>query len=205
MYYSSESVEELIEQLCRLPTIGRKSAQRLAAHVLKMPRSDVKQLAEALVAVKDRVRACRICKNVTDADTCALCLSTRRDHGLVCVVEESSDVVALERTGEYNGVYHVLGGAVSPVDGIGPDDLTFGDLVNRVAPDPKNPEAPKIREVIVAVNPTVEGDVTAHYLREFLAPYVSVTRVAHGLPIGADLSFADEATLARALAGRRPL
>ncbi len=205
MHYSSESVESLVEQFSKLPTIGRKSAQRLAAHVLKISREEVELLASALLAVKDRVQHCTICQNVTDIIPCALCRNEKRDHGLVCVVEESSDVVALERTGEYFGVYHVLGGVISPLDGIGPDNLTVRELVRRLNPGEAKPER-RIREVILAVNPTVEGDTTAYYLAQLLAPFqVEVTRLARGLPIGGDLAFADEATLSRALAGRGPL
>ena len=205
MQYSSESVEVLIEQLCKLPTIGRKSAQRLAAHVLKMPRSEVEELAQALVDVKDRVKHCTICQNVTDTPICKLCRSDRRDHSVVCVVEESNDVVALERTGEYLGSYHVLGGVISPLDGVGPDDLHVRELLTRLTPNEES-EAPDILEVILAVSPTVDGDITAHYLSELLKPFKArVTRLARGLPIGSDLAFADEATLARALAGRGPI
>ncbi len=205
MYYSSESVESLVEQFSKLPTIGRKSAQRLTAHVLKMSRSEVEQLASALLAVKDRAKRCSVCQNVTDTIPCALCRSDKRDHGVVCVVEESNDVVALERTGEYSGVYHVLGGVISPLDGVGPDDLHIRELLARMNPKEESP-AHEIREVILAVNPTVEGDTTAYYLGQLLMPFeVRVTRLARGLPIGGDLAFADEATLARALAGRGPL
>ena len=205
MHYSSESVEALVEQLSRLPTIGRKSAQRLTAHILKTSRSEVEQLAEALLAVKDRVKHCSVCQNVTDTTTCLLCRSDKRDHGLVCVVEESNDVVALERTGEFNGVYHVLGGVISPLDGVGPDDLYIRQLIARIHSGKDGAERP-IREVILAVNPTVEGDTTAYYLAQLLAPFpVRVTRLARGLPIGGDLAFADEATLARALSGRGPV
>lgn len=205
MHYSSESVETLIEQLCKLPSIGRKSAQRLAAHVLKMPRGDVDQLARALIAVKDRVQRCTVCQNVTDTEVCLLCRSNRRDKGVVCVVGEPSDVVALERTGEYSGTYHVLGGVISPLDGVGPDDLYVRELLARLARNSES-DKPEVREIILAVNPTVDGDITAHYLGELLRPYkVHVTRLARGLPVGSDLTFADEATLARALAGRAPM
>ncbi len=202
MRYSSESIESLVEQFSRLPTIGRKSAQRLVAHVLKMTKEDVERFAKALLAVKERVKRCSICQNVTDDVPCALCRSDKRDQGLVCVVAESNDILALERTGEYVGVYHVLGGVISPLDGIGPDDLRIRELIQRLGPDAKH----VIREVILAVNPTVEGDTTAFYLAQLLTPFgVQVTRLARGLPVGSDLSFSDEATLTRALAGRGPL
>ncbi len=220
MQFTSESVEALVEQFTKLPTIGRKTAQRLAAFVLKMPREEVVELAKALVAVKDRVRHCAVCFNVSDDDLCPICRSTRRDHRVICVVEEPNDVLALERTNEYYGVYHVLGGVISPLDGVGPDDLRIRELVARVHPDframtasgeavrePAPPfgdeEAPAIREVILAMNPNVEGDTTAYYLSQLLKPFdVRVTRIARGLPIGGDLEYADEATLSRALEGR---
>ena len=198
MQFTSESVESLVEHFTKLPTIGRKTAQRLAAYVLKMPREEVQGLSAALLAVKDRVKNCSICQNVTDQVPCPICASEKRDHALVCVVEESTDVLALERTGEYRGVYHVLGGVISPLDGVGPEDLCISELVRRVS---KN--EPAITEVILAVNPTVEGDTTAYYLAQLLEPFhVKVTRLARGLPVGSDLTYADEATLSRAIAGR---
>ncbi len=233
MHLTSETVEALVEQLSMLPTIGRKTAQRLAAYVLKMPREEVVALARALVAVKDRVKACSVCFNVTDDDPCPVCRSARRDRTTICVVEEANDVLALERTGDYRGLYHVLGGAISPLDGIGPDDLKIRELVARVVagappvggdgaigatengvaegagsyePEALASEAPEtepVREVILAMNPNVEGDTTAYYVGQLLAPFgVKVTRIARGLPIGGDLEYADEATLSRALEGR---
>ncbi|MDE2835264.1 MAG: recombination mediator RecR [Bacteroidota bacterium] len=202
MLFTSESVENLIEQLCRLPTIGRTTAQRLTAHVLKMPKEDVSLLAQALLEVKERVRNCKVCQNITDHETCILCRSDKRDRSKVCVVEESTDMMALERTGEYRGVYHVLGGVISPLDGVGPDDLNIRELMQRVG-DTDSP----IREIILAINATVEGDTTAFYLSRLLEPFenVQVTRLARGLPVGKEISFVDEATLARALAGRNQL
>ena len=232
MHHTSESVEALVEQLSKLPTIGRKTAQRLAAYVLKMSREEVVEMAEALVAVKDRVRNCSVCYNVTDADPCPICRSARRDHSVVCVVEEPNDVMAFERTGEYRGVYHVLGGAISPIDGVGPDDLHIRELVARVTAKPTTSgdgsagdvaepagtygsgnasasdvrPAPEIGEIILAMNPNVEGDTTAYYISQLLNPFgVRVTRIARGLPIGGDLEYADEATLSRALEGRGTL
>jgi recombination protein RecR len=220
MQFTSESVEALVEQLTKLPTIGRKTAQRLAAFVLKMPREDVVEIAKALVAVKDRVKHCAVCHNVTDTEICPVCASARRDHSLVCVVEEPTDVMALERTGEYDGVYHVLGGVISPLDGIGPEDLRIRELVTRITTPQHEPaaegdghvaeeagvygsERPPVREVILAMNPNVEGDTTAYYISQLLKPFgVKVTRIARGLPIGGDLEYADEATLSRALEGR---
>lgn len=222
MHLTSETVESLVEQFSRLPTVGRKTAQRLAAYILKMPREEVVELARALVAVKDRVKPCSVCFNVTDDDPCPVCRSPKRDRALLCVVEEPNDVLALERTGEYRGLYHVLGGAISPLDGIGPDDLRIRELVARVAPKPavaggdgvaetpEGYEAPEpdepVREVILAMNPNVEGDTTAYYVAQLLGPLgVKVTRIARGLPIGGDLEYADEATLSRALEGRSGL
>lgn len=202
MLFTSESVETLIEQLSRLPTIGRTTAQRLAAHVLKMSKDDVDLLAKALLDVKERVRNCSVCQNITDYETCILCRSDKRDRSTVCVVEESTDMMSLERTGEFRGVYHVLGGVISPLDGIGPDDLNIRELVQRV-----NADDSPIREIILAINATVEGDTTAFYVSRLLEPFanVRVTRLARGLPVGKEIAFVDEATLARALAGRNPL
>lgn len=225
MHFTSESVEVLVEQFTKLPTIGRKTAQRLAAHVLKMPREEVVEIARALVAVKDKVQYCSICYNVTDEDPCRICRSSKRDHSTICVVEEPSDVLALERTNEYRGVYHVLGGVISPLDGIGPEDLNIRQLVTRIDPNFEKvsaedlgeenvvaePEAdgngreehPPVSEVILAVNPNVEGDTTAYYLSQLLEPFdVRLSRIARGLPIGGDLEYADEATLSRAIEGR---
>ncbi|MDX1740016.1 MAG: recombination mediator RecR [Rhodothermales bacterium] len=207
MTFTSESVEALVEQLSKLPTIGRKTAQRLAAYILKMSREDVVQIAEALVAVKDRVRFCSVCFNVTDHEPCAICRSPKRDRALICVVEEASDVSALERTNEYRGVYHVLGGAISPLDGVGPEDLRVRELVSRVqeyeTTEADSPSGAGRLEVILAMNPNVEGDTTAYYLSQLLKPLgVRVTRIARGLPIGGDLEYADEATLSRALEDR---
>lgn len=200
MLHTSESVEDLVEQFSKLPSVGRKTARRLAAFVLKMPRQEVQQLADALIAVKDRVMFCSICSNVTDHDPCPICASPKRDRSMICVVEEPNDVMALERTQGFHGVYHVLGGVISPLDGVGPDDLKIRELVGRVA-EPADDEP--ITEIILAVNPTVEGDTTAFYVTKLLAPFnVRVSRLARGMPMGSDLEFTDEATLARALEGR---
>ena len=227
MTHTSEAVESLVEQLSRLPTIGRKTAHRLAAYILKMPREEVVEIAKALVGAKDRVKTCQVCFNVADASPCAICASARRDTSIICVVEEPSDVHALERTGDFRGLYHVLGGVISPLDGIGPNDLRVRELVSRVAgrsiptaspppngaasasPDgavaePEEAYQPEpVSEVILAMNPNVEGDTTAVYISGLLEAFdVRVTRIARGLPIGGDLEFADEATLSRALEGR---
>ena len=213
MHLSSESVEILVEQFSKLPTIGRKTARRLAAYVLKMSKEDVVALAEALVAVKERVRHCSVCFNVTDTDPCGLCQSARRDRSVICVVEEPNDVLAVERTNDYRGLYHVLGGAISPLDGIGPEELKIRELVSRIAPTVSQPDHAEgdgadaehvaVREIILAMNPNVEGDTTAYYISQLLKPFdVRITRIARGLPIGGHLEYADEATLARALEGR---
>ena len=223
MQYTSESVEALVEQFTKLPTIGRKTAQRLAAFVLKMSREEVVALADALVAVKDKVLFCSICFNVTDSDPCSICRSPKRDHSIICVVEEPNDVLAIERTHEYNGVYHVLGGVISPLDGIGPDDLHIRELVTRVDPSFQNVSTSErdshqitdqnaqyghdvkeeVKEVILALNPNVEGDTTAYYLSQLLKHHEArLTRIARGIPIGSALEYADEATLSRALEGR---
>jgi recombination protein RecR len=200
MQITSEAVETLVEQFAKLPGIGRKTARRLTAYVLKMPRQEVVRIADALVSAKDRVKFCSVCFNVTDHDPCAICSSGKRDQEVVCVVEEPSDLMAVERTNEYSGVYHVLGGVISPLDGIGPEDLKIRELVTRVA---GGNDHPAIKEVILAVNPNVEGDTTAYYIGQLLQPFgVRVTRLAHGIPVGSDLEFADEATLGRALEGR---
>ncbi len=200
MQFTSESVEDLVEQFSKLPSIGRKSARRLTSFVLKMPKTEVEELARALVAVKERVRFCAVCFNVTDHEICPICASTKRNKSMICVVEEPNDVMALERTDGYDGVYHVLGGVISPLDGIGPEDLRIRELVARVSePDAEWP----VSEVILAVNPNVEGDTTAFYVTKLLAPLgVNVSRLARGIPMGGDLEYTDEATLARALEGR---
>ncbi len=198
MLYTSESVEQLVEQLAKLPGIGRKTAQRLAMHLLKQPREEVVTLAKALVSVKDNVRYCSICCNITEDDPCIICASPKRDRSTICVVEEPSGVIALEKTNEYKGLYHVLGGALSPLDGIGPEELKVKELLVRISQG--------VSEVILALNPNVEGEATTMYLTKLLKPLgVKVTRIAQGLPIGSDLEYADEATLTRALEGRMVL
>jgi recombination protein RecR len=200
MQFSSESVETLVEQFATLPGIGRKTARRLAAFILKQPRSSVEEMATALIAVKDKVLFCSICFNVADHDPCPVCTSDRRNQQTICVVEEPSDLMAIERTGGYTGAYHVLGGAISPLDGIGPEDLRIKELVARVAAPT---DRPAVEEIILAVNPSVEGDTTAYYITQLLAPFkVQVTRLARGIPIGSDLEFTDEATLTRAIEAR---
>jgi recombination protein RecR len=192
-------VARLIEALQRLPGIGPKTAQRLAFHVLKQPAAAVQDLADALLDVKARVVHCRECFTVTDQDLCRICADPARDAAVLCVVEEPNDLAAMERTGEYRGRYHVLLGALSPLDGIGPDELKIRELLTRV-------EAEGVREVILATNPNVEGDATALYLSKLMRPLgLRVTRIARGLPVGGDLEYADEVTLSRALEGRREM
>ena len=186
----------LIEQLQRLPGIGPKGAQRLAFHILKNPRDEADRLIDAVRDVKERVTYCSVCHNITDADPCSFCSSTDRDHGVICVVEEPQNVSAIEKTREFKGVYHVLMGALSPLQGIGPDDLKIKELIARVTNG--------VAEVILATNPNVEGEATAIYLARLLKPLgVRVTRIAVGVPVGSDLEYADEVTMHKAMEGRR--
>jgi recombination protein RecR len=193
------AIDELVTELSRLPTIGRKSAMRLTYHLLKQSPDQARRLADALGTLHERVRACERCYNLTEAALCAVCADPRRDATIICVVEEASDIGAIERTAEYRGVYHVLGGRLSPLDGVGPDDLTVASLVRRV-------EAGEVREVIVATNPRLEGEATALYVQEQVAALpVSVTRLARGLPVGGDLEYADGGTIAQAISARRAM
>ncbi|MDI2098820.1 recombination mediator RecR [Ruicaihuangia caeni] len=190
-------VQELIDELGRLPGIGPKSAQRIAFHILQTESVDVSRLAELLTQIKERVRFCEICGNVSEEDTCTICRDPRRNAQTICVVEEAKDVVAIERTREFRGLYHVLGGAISPIDGIGPDDLRIKQLLQRLADG-------TVTEVIIATDPNLEGEATATYLTRMLQqPGLRVTRLASGLPVGGDLEYADEVTLGRAFEGRR--
>lgn len=196
MAYTAESVDQLAVQFARLPGIGRKTAYRLALYILKMDREEVVTLAKAIVNAKDKIRYCSVCSNITENDPCPICSNTKREKTVICVVEEPTDVLALERTNEFKGLYHVLGGALSPLDGIGPDELRIRELLARVS-------ASSVEEIILAMNPNVEGEATTLYLSKLLKPLVNkVTRVARGLPVGSDLEYADEATLSRALEGR---
>lgn len=190
-------VQELIDELGRLPGIGPKSAQRIAFYLLQADDDQAKKLAEVLLEVKERVRFCVICGNVSEEEKCNICRDARRNQTLICVVEESKDVQAIERTREFRGLYHVLGGAISPIEGIGPDQLRIKELLARLSD-------PEIKEVIIATDPNMEGEATATYLSRMLASLeISVTRLASGLPVGGDLEYADEVTLGRAFAGRR--
>jgi recombination protein RecR len=191
-----EPLIRLVEELQRLPGIGPKGAQRLAFHILKTPREDADRLADAVRAVKERVTYCSVCNNITDADPCPYCSSTTRDPKVICVVEEPQNVAAIEKTREFKGTYHVLMGALSPLQGIGPDDLKIQSLLSRVDGG--------VNEIILATNPNVEGEATAIYLARLLKPLgVKVTRIAMGVPVGSDLEYADEVTMHKALEGRR--
>ena len=193
-----DSLQRLVEQFQRLPGIGAKGAQRLAFHVLKTPREDAERLIEAIRDVKDRVTYCSTCNNITDTDPCAICLNGARDQRMICVVEEPQNVSVIEKTRNFKGAYHVLMGALSPLHGVGPDDLKIKGLLARVASG--------VDEVILATNPTVEGEATALYLARLLKPLgVKVTRIAMGIPVGSDLEYADEVTMSRAMDGRREL
>jgi recombination protein RecR len=191
------AIQDLIDELGRLPGIGPKSAQRIAFHLLSAEPADVERLAGTLVRVKNEVRFCRICGNVAEADECRICRDPRRDPSVICVVEEPKDVVAVERTREFRGRYHVLGGAISPIDGIGPDDLRVRELLARLADG-------TVTELILATDPNLEGEATATYLARLVTPMgITVSRLASGLPVGGDLEYADEVTLGRAFSGRR--
>ena len=192
-------VARLIEELARLPGIGGKSAQRLAFYIIHMPTDKVEGLAQAVLNAKRNVRYCSVCCNLTDSDPCKLCSSTKRDESTIMVVEDPRDMAAYERTGEFHGLYHVLHGAISPMHGVGPNDLTIADLLKRL-------QETQAKEVIIATNPNVEGEATALYLAKILKPSgIKVTRIAHGVPVGGDLEYVDEVTLSRALEGRREL
>ena len=196
--FGSSSVERLVTEFGKLPGIGRKTAQRLTFYLMKMERERAQALADAIVAMKDNVRYCSVCFNMTDQDPCPICSDHRREREVICVVEEPSDVLALERTGAFSGLYHVLGGALSPLDGIGPDDLRIKELFHRIRDG--------VGEVILANNPSVEGEATALYLLKLIKPMgIKVSQMARGLPMGGDLEWADALTLTRALEGRRTL
>ena len=195
----SPPVERLITELAKLPGIGRRTAQRLAFYILRLPKDDALALADAIREVKEKIGFCEVCFNLTDAPVCKICTDERRDKSLICVVEEPSDIIPVERTNEFRGLYHVLGGALSPIDGIEPEDLRIDELLRRT-------DDAAVNEVILATNPTTTGEATALYLAGAIAarrPEVAVTRLASGLPVGADLEYTDEVTLGRALQGRR--
>lgn len=198
MPFFPASLENLIDRFASLPGIGRKSAQRLAFHVLSLPEGEAESFAAAILEAKSSVCCCKICQNLTEGEVCAVCASDRRDKSTVCVVSEPRDVLSIERSHEYNGVYHVLHGVLSPIGHIGPDDIKINELVKRVAADDS-----EISEIIMATNPDTEGDATAMYISRLLKPFnVKVSRLAYGIPVGSNLEFADDATLLRAIEGR---
>ncbi|MGH2404857.1 MAG: recombination mediator RecR [bacterium] len=195
----AEPLARLIEELSKMPTVGPKTAQRLAFYILRMTPEDAARLSQAILDAKARIRYCSICFHITDVDPCSMCSNPARTRSMICVVEDPRDALAMERTREYKGLYHVLHGAISPLDGVGPDDLKIAELLSRV-------QSGEVAEVIVATNPRVEGEATALYLARILKPLgIKVTRIAHGLPVGGDLEYADEITLAKALEGRREM
>jgi recombination protein RecR len=194
----SPAVDNLVAQLTRLPGVGTRTAQRLAFHLLRVSKDEATALAASITDVKERVRFCRECGNLTEEEVCAICLDARRDQAVICVVEQPADLISVERTAEYRGLYHVLGGALSPIDGVDPSDLRIDELLDRV-------ERNGIEEVVLATNPNMTGEATASYLADRLRDKVRVTRLASGLPVGGDLEYADEVTLGRALSGRREM
>ncbi len=196
---AAEPISRLIEELGKLPGIGPKSAARLAYYLLRTPEAEARALAEAIIAVKEKTVLCSSCQNITDSDPCTICASEERDHSIICVVKEPLDMLALERTGRYKGVYHVLHGVLSPMDGIGPEDLKIKELLERV-------KTGSVKEVILATNPNLEGEATAMYIQKLLSPLgVWLTRLARGLPVGGDLEYADEVTLTHALESRQEM
>jgi recombination protein RecR len=194
----SPRVENLVAQLTHLPGVGSRTAHRFAFHLLRVSKEEALALADAIEEVKERVRFCNECGNLTEDDLCAICLDARRDHSLICVVEHPADLISLERTHEFRGLYHVLGGSLSPIDGVEPEHLRIDELLRRV-------ERNGVQEVVLATNPNMTGEATAHFLADRLRGRVRVTRLASGLPVGGDLEYADEVTLGRALAGRREM
>lgn len=199
MNYYSASIAKLIEEFTKLPGIGRKTAQRLAFHVINLPKNDAHSLADAIVKAKESVKYCNICANLTDKETCDICSDKRRNSSTICVVEDPRDVIAMERTKEFKGYYHVLHGAISPLEGVGPEDIKIKELLSRLKDE-------DIEEVIIATNPNIEGEATAMYISKLLKPMgIKVSRIAHGVPVGGDLEYADEVTLTKALEGRREI
>lgn len=196
--YLTPSMAKLVHELNKLPSIGSKTAQRLAFHILKISETEARTLALAIIEVKDRIKNCPVCYNITEDFPCHICQNKTRDQGLICVVEEPSDIIAMEKTRAYKGSYHVLQGAISPLDGVKPDDLRIQELLTRI-------QQGEIREIILATDSDVEGEATALYLERLLKPIIMVSRIAHGIPVGGNLEYADEVTLSKALEGRRIL
>lgn len=199
MEYLANTVVELIEELSKLPGIGRKTAQRLAFHIINKSEDEAMKLANAIVKAKRNTKYCSVCCNLTDVDPCASCASKKRDRSVICVVEDPRDVMAIERTRDYNGMYHVLHGNISPMDGIGPEEIKVKELIMRL-------NDPEVEEIILATNPTIEGEATAMYISKLVKPMgIKVTRLAYGIPVGGDLEYADEVTLSKAIEGRREI
>lgn len=197
--YNVAPLEELVDQFARLPGIGKKTAQRLSFFVLGLPEGEAEKFADAIVEAHKKIHSCKICQNLTDGEICSVCASGTRDHETICVVEDPRDVMAFERTGDYNGLYHVLHGVISPMDGVGPDGIRIKELLARLNND-------EVKEVIMATNPTVEGEATAMYISKLLKPLgIKISRLAYGIPVGGDLQYADEVTLSRALKGRNQI
>lgn len=199
MLNTSDALESLIEEFSKLPQIGRKTAQRLAMHITRQPKEEVEKFSRALIDTKNKIRFCNICCNITEDEVCRICESSHRSTATICVVEEPQDVFAIEKTNEFKGKYHVLHGIISPLDGIGPNDIRIKELITRLGKENGN----AVEEIILALNPTVEGETTILYLSKLITPLdIKITRIARGIPIGSDLEFADEVTLAKALEGR---
>ena len=201
MPFFAQPVERLIEEFAKLPGIGHKTAQRLAFHIMNQPKENAEAFAQAILNAKEEVYACKVCQNLTDSEICPICANPARDHSIICVVTDPKDVIAFERTREYNGLYHVLHGTISPLGGIGPDDIRIKELMVRVADENED-----VREVIIATNPDTEGEATAMYLSRLLRPFgIRISRLAYGMPVGGHLEYVDEVTLMRALEGRREI
>lgn len=199
MEYYVEPLARLIEQFNRLPSIGKKTAKRLAFHVLNMSEEEAKTFAQTILSAKTEIRFCEVCQNITDTEICHICSDSTRDHSTICVMEAPGDVISIEKTREYKGLYHILHGAISPMEGIEPSDIRIAELLTRLGDD-------QVKEVIMATNPTIEGEATAMYISRLIKPLgIKVTRIAHGIPVGGDLEYADEVTLAMALEGRREM
>ncbi|HOR84998.1 MAG TPA: recombination mediator RecR [Bacillota bacterium] len=199
MSFYAAPIAKLIDELSKLPGVGNKTAQRLAFYIINMPLGEVEQLSGSIINAKRSIKYCKICCNITDSDVCNICSNTKRDSSTICVVEDPKDVAAMEKTREFKGLYHVLNGAISPMEGIGPEEIRIKELLKRVADS-------EIKEIILATNPNIEGEATAMYISRLLKPVgMKVTRIAHGVPVGGDLEYADEVTLMKALEGRREM
>ncbi len=199
MKYYSRPLAKLIEEFSRLPGIGGKSAQRLAFHILNMSTKDAKRFADSIIEAKEKIKYCTVCGNLTDVEPCYICTDEQRDKSLICVVENARDIIAIEKIKEYKGLYHVLNGAISPMEGIGPEDINLKGLLERLRTD-------EVKEILLATNPTIEGEATAMYIAKLIKPLgIKATRIAHGIPIGGDIEYADEVTLSKAIEGRKTL